>query len=101
MRLRVPRSRVLLSDYDAWEIGVYRQEPLTYSDRQRKNIERRIKDPVDPRVILGLTWTRMFDLHHKPFATSAGTFRCARVQVRSRDQARRCCLRPTRPTRRT
>jgi hypothetical protein len=80
MHLRVPRSRVLLSDYDAWEIGVYRQEPLTYSERQRKIIERRIKDPDDPRVILGPTWTRMFDLDHKPFATSAGTFRCARVQ---------------------
>jgi Domain of unknown function (DUF3841) len=81
LQLRVPRSRVLLSDYDAWEIAVARQEPLTFSDRQREIIERRVDgSAADPRLILGPTWTRMFDLKHKPFATGAGTFRCARVQ---------------------
>jgi len=98
LHLRVSRSRVLLSDYDAWDIAVFRQEPLTFSDRQRRIIERRIdRSPADPRLILGPTWTRMFDLDHKPFATSAGTFRCARVQgslaeIRREDIAsiRRC-----------
>src|SRR5438093_8552535 len=50
LQLRVPRPRVLLSDYDAWEIAVVRQEPLTFSDRQREVIERRTESSAaDPR----------------------------------------------------
>ena len=81
LELRVLSTRVLLSDYDAWEVAVQRQEPLTFSERSREALERKIDLEAGTLARLHRSWERMFDLDHRPFVTSAGLIKCTRVQA--------------------